>query len=250
MITDGKPFDTNVFFSGGAGMFIQYYDVIKPVYLYAILKMIATQETFGLPINIISSLSVPSLIEWYVKRRFINPFQQLDYQHIIDPKQLNYFLQDYLDHDESLYRLSPGLNITKLMSVYTVQHMSFPVYVYTKEEEKYVKEDCKTIFPGVNTKYLYGDLKECIKKCSNNFTYIFSDIELVRESCEILIGTCSHVLLATEYRYNYRDHCKTFKYDLLELAKSHPFIRLGITKTIDPMKLFASIINTLHQGGQ
>ena len=53
MLTDNNNnnFNTNELFAGGAGMFIQYHDIIKPVYLYAIVKMIATKNSFGLPIN-------------------------------------------------------------------------------------------------------------------------------------------------------------------------------------------------------
>ena len=75
MITDGRIFDTNIFFSGGAGMFIQYHDIIKPVYLYTIVKMIITKESFGLPIDIIKDFSIISIIEWYINRRFKNPIK-------------------------------------------------------------------------------------------------------------------------------------------------------------------------------
>lgn len=247
MIAEVQPFDTNVIFAGGAGMFIQYHDVVKPVYLYAILKMIVDKESYGLPIDIISDMTVPSIIEWYIKRRYINPFRQLDYQHVIDPQELDIFLSRYLESDNSIYKLAPGLNIQGMMNVYVRQHMNFPVYIYTKEYESYVKEDCKTIFPGVNVRYLYGDLRECIRECKQNFTYIFSDIELVKEVSEILIGTCSHVLLASEYRYNYSDHCKTLKYDLAELARTHPFLRIGLTNSMNIIKLIADVIRIFSQ---
>ena len=55
---ESKNFDTNVLFSGGAGMFLQYHDIVKPVYLYAIIKMIAVKESFGLPIDIIKDMSL------------------------------------------------------------------------------------------------------------------------------------------------------------------------------------------------
>ncbi len=250
LITDGKTFDTNVFFSGGAGMFLQYHDIVKPVYLYAIAKMIATKESFGLPISIISNMSAPSIIEWYVKRRYKNPFQQLDYDHIIDPVELNKFLAMYLEQDPSIYKIAPPLNIQRMLSVYQIQHMSFPVYVYSENEESYIKTDCKNVFPGVTIRYVFGDLRECIKKCDQNFTYIFSDIELVREATEILQGTCSHVLLARDYRYNFKDHCKTPKYDLTDLARSHPYVRMGTTLAMDPVKVAISLSRIAStQGG-
>ena len=240
MVTD-RSFDTNVFFSGGAGMFLQYHDIVKPVYLYAVMKMIITQETFGLPIQVIADMSVPSIIEWYIKRRFINPFQCLDYDHVIKKEDIDYFLKTYLEKDDSIYKLAPAMNVKRMLSVYTRQHMTFPVYVYTENEEPFVKEDCKSVFPGINVRYLYGSLEECLKKCGSNFTYIFSDIELAKSASDTLKGICSHILLAREYRYNYLDHNKTFKHDLNVLAGSHPNIRMGTTVAIDPIQMANSL---------
>lgn len=249
-MTDGKPFDTNVFFSGGAGMFIQYHDIVKPVYLYAILRMIFTKESFGLPINIISNMSILSLIEWYMKRRYKNPFRCLDYSHKLDPEDLDMLLQKILDNDDSIYRLSPPLNIQQLFSVYKRQHMTFPVYIYSENNESYIKEDCKHVFPGISCRYVHGDLETCIKECNQNFTYIFSDIELAKKSCEILKGTCSHILLSGDYRYNYTDNFRTMKYDIKELALSHPFIRTGITTAVDRNKLAIDFMRlNITQGG-
>lgn len=232
--------DTNVIFSGGAGMFIEYYDVIKPVYLYAIFEMILTRETFGLPINILGNMSIFSLVEWYQNRRYINPLKCLDYNHYLDDDQLNAMLRGFLLHDNSLYDLAPPLNIMKMMEVYYSHHMSFPIYVYSKTEEPYIAEDCRKLFKGIHVEYVFGDLTEAIKKCDQNFTYIFSDIELVNEAAKILMGTCSHILLARDYRYNYKDGHKTFKYSLDELCNQYPFIRIGTTLATDIVQLAAS----------
>ena len=243
MITDGRQFDTNVFFSGGAGMFIQYHDIIKPAYLYALLQMIITKESFGLPVDIIKDFSFLSIVEWYINRRFKNPLQCLDFNHIIDSNELDNLLQYILLNDNSIYKYSPALNVKRMLSGYRKQHMSFPIYVYSENEEPYIKEDCKSIFGGIPFKYLHGDLKTAIQSCDQNFTYIFSDIELVKESSDILIGTCSHILLAREYRYNYIDNHKTFKYDINSLAATHPFIRVGLTNSIDIKSLINSFTN-------
>lgn len=232
MISDGRPFDTNVFFSGGAGMFIQYHDVIKPVYLYAILKMIWTQNTFGLPFSIISKMSLLSIIEWYIHRRYKNPLQSIDFRHILNVDDLDEILHSVLLNDPSIYKLSPTLNAVQLFNAYQMAHMSFPVYVYSEQEEPPIRDDIKTLLSGVNAKYIYGDLKECIRKCDENFTYIFSDIELVKKAADILYGTCSHILITSDYRYNYRDIGRVFKYDLNQLASSHPYIRISVTNAI------------------
>ena len=243
MVTDGRGFDTNLLFAGGAGIFIEYHDIIKPVYLYAIAKMIITNETFGLPIDIIKNYSFLSIIEWYLNRRFKNPLQCLDFNHSIESSQLDELLQNILLNDDSIYKYSPALNIKKMLAVYRRQHMSFPIYVYSEQEEPFIKEDCKTVFQGIGFRYIHGDLKKAIENCDQNFTYIFSNIELVKKAAEILIGTCSHILLAQDYRYNFIDNHKTCKYNLKDMSISHPFIRIGLTRAIDISYLAKSFTN-------
>ena len=247
MLNDGKGFDTNIFFAGGAGMFLQYHDIVKPIYLYAILKMIAMDASYGLPLNIVSKMSMLSLIEWYVKRRYINPLRCLDPLKIIDPKETDDLMNRLLS-DGTIHKLSSGLNIELMMDVYRKQNMQFPIYVYSKEEDPNIEKDCKDVFSGIGAKYVYGDLKTVVSKCDQNFTYILSDIEMLKELCGILYGTYSHILLAREYRYNYKDSCKTFKYDIAELARSHPFIRIGTIFALDPHRLALSLNKLISQG--
>lgn len=252
MISDGRQFDTNVYFSGGAGMFIQYHDIVKPIYLYAIMKMIITKESFGLPIDLIKDFSFLSISEWYIKRRFKNPLKCLDFMNILDPNELDELMYKILINDDSIYKYSHPLNIKRMMNVYTTQHMSFPVYIYSEKEEPYIKTDCKIVFPGISTvKYLYGDLEDAIKSCDQNFTYIFSDIELAKKATEILTGTCSHVLVSGEYRYNYIDDYKTMKYDLKDLSSKHPYVRTGINTSTDIRTTAKALSNlrALQQGG-
>lgn len=243
----GKPLNTSALFSGGAGMFIQYHDIVKPAYLFAILKMIITKEDYGIPINIISNLSILSLTEWYLKRRYINPLKCLDYNKKLNDVDLFNILQKTLKEDSSIYKLAPGLNIKEMLSVYHSQHMNFPIYIYSETEEPYIEKDCKDLFSGISVKYFFGDLEKCIKKCDDNFTYIFSNIDLVENAAQILTGTCSHILLARDYRYNYINNCKTFKKNLNQLAKDHPFIRVGTTLATDQIKLAANIIKIIKE---
>ena len=248
MINDQKTFETGSFFSGGAGMFIQYHDVIKPVYLYAIVKMIITGNTFGLPVNIIQNMSLLSIVEWYTRRRYRNPLQQLDWAHKSDSQTLDDIMLNILTNDPTIYTLCPLLNMDRMFQVYRHQHMSFPIIIYSEHDEPTIKDDCKHILSGIPHKYIHGNLKEAISKCDQNFTYIFSDIELVKHATEILTGTYSHILLTKDYRYNYTDYYKTPKYDLQELMLQHPFTRLGSTIAIDIASLGHGL-NTISTGG-
>lgn len=129
-----------------------------------------------------------------------------------------------------------------MLSVYRKQHMTFPVYVYTEREEKFIKEDIKSVFGGIRCTYLFGDLKECIDKTDHNFTYIFSDIELTKNACEILDNRYAHVIQASDYGYNYLSDHKTFKYDLLELSSKHPLVRTATSFVFNPIDVISSFI--------
>lgn len=228
-----KTFDTNSFFAGGAGMFIQYHDIIKPAYFYAISKMILNHYAFGLPIQILDGFSIRSLLEWYINRRYINPLQQLDYNHNTDPLQLNQLLYNFMNNDPSIYSMASSLSIMKLFEVYRIQRMTFPVFIYSEEEEIGIEKDINILFNGIDHKYVYGDLKEAIKQTNENFTYIFSNIETAKMASEILIGTCSNILISRDYRYNYKSNLIHFKYDLNEMARLHPFERIETIIAMD-----------------
>lgn len=222
-------------------MFVQYHDVVKPTYLMAVIKLLTGKETYGLPIDSIRSLSILSLIEWYLRRRYRNPLRSVDFLRQFSDERVDEILTTILRSDDSLYRLAPVLNIQRLLSSYTKQRMTFPVYVYTEQEEPYVREDCKQLFPGVPVTYLHGDLEKALGHCSQNFTYMLSDITLLEKLAVLLTGTCSHLLLASDYRYNYKPRGQGPKINLGEMMENHPFIRLETSTVCDPMNLAISL---------
>ena len=234
---EAKPFDTSDMFVGGKGLFIQYHDIIKPVYLYAICKMIIQNISFGLPIRMIKDMSVYSTIEWYMQRKYRNPLQCLDYQNKADTTQVDILLKKLLS-DPSLYSLSPLLNTARLLSVYVKQHMNIPVFLYNEYPDENMEKDIIHTFPDIHFQFLYGDIASCVKSCDENFTYILSDIHLLKNLSELLLGTYSHVLLAEDYRYNYEG--RKFIYDLLDIQRHTPFLRIGTIQAVDINVLLAS----------
>ena len=233
VIPTDQAFHTNAFFSGGAGCFVEYHDIVKPVYLYAVIKMILNNESYGMPTYLIKDMSLLSILEWYQNRRYRNPLQQLDWAHSIPEEKLDNLLGHILNDDSSIYDLAPVLNIGRLLDVYRSQHMCFPWFIYSKHYEDGITTTLGKVFQGTDYKYLHGDLKSAIMRCDQNFTYIFSDIETAKKASEILIGTCSHILVARDYRYNFTDDFKTMKYDLGEIARTHPFLRIETTTAMD-----------------
>lgn len=249
MLND-QHFNTSSFFTGGSGMFIQYHDIIKPVYLYAIMKMIITKESYNLPIEIISDMSIMSIIEWYKNRRYKNPLKQLDWNNQIDIEELDVLLHFILQQDHTIYKLAPTLNIDRIFSVYKLQHMDFPIFIYSEEYEEGIESDCKNSLIGLPYKYLYGNLKNAISKCNENFTYIFSDIEMVKDAAKILRGTFSHILLARDYRYNYIDNFHNMKYSMQEIMSSTPFIRTGTTLAMDITRMSPDSFKNIIKKGE
>ena len=224
-------------------MFLQYHDVIKPVYLYAVLALLMSENPVNLPLDIIAHMSSESLAEWYRKRRYINPLRSIDFNRLYDPEMLDEFLYDYLNSDSSIYQLAPALNIGEMLNVYVKQKMSIPIYVYTEREEQNIPFDLSKTFPGIKMNYVYGDFDEVIEPCMENFTYILSDAMLVERLFKHAEDLCAHVLLCSEYRYNYTDNCHTPKIDIEGMATTSPLIHLGLTHSVELIKLARSIAN-------
>ena len=241
-----KPFDTNVFFSGGAGMFLQYHDVVKPTYLTAIFKILVTKMDVGLPVQTIGSMSVLSLVEWYLRRRHWNPLKCLDYQGLYSDNELDALLAKLLQADDSIFSFTPVLNIRRMLAVYRKQQMSFPIFVHTEDYEEHVKADCKTLFPGIKTTYVTGKIEDAIMKCDQNFTYMIARVDTFQRAVKALHGTYSHLLLAGDYRYNLQRSGRP-KCDLASLAAAHPFVRLETNTVCDPVALALALKNLSDQ---
>ena len=237
MIPTNVNIDTNIFFAGGGGFFIQYADVIKPIGLYAIEKMLLTDQSYGLPLSILKEFTNHSLVEWYVRRGHINPLYSLDYEHYFDHADLDELYHRILASDPSIYTIAAPLNVTKLFGVYRAQHMNFPVFIYHPTKEPGIKADCDQLLRGIHYQLVSGDLESALPRGVQNFTYIFSDIEEVQKAVEHLHGTMSHVILANDYRYNEKGCTKQFRYDLLALAKKHPFVRIGSMPMVNRREL-------------
>ena len=233
-------FNTNSFFSGGGGMLVQYHDIIKPVYLLAIIKLILNGNAYGLPIQILDGMSILSLIEWYMKRRDHNPLVSLDFNHIIEKEELDNLLKVVLK-DEGLYKLSPTLNVYKQLNAMQEQSINIPVYIYNDYEDENIIQDCKSLFPRLNLGFKFGNIVDVVKSCEQNFTYILSQIEKVVDIIKCNEDKFSHILIPQEYRYNYIDNYRELKYEVKSLLKDNHYIRLGFNNAVDYDELAMSL---------
>lgn len=226
-----RSFDTSRIFSGGNGMFLEYHDIVKPVWLYAVVNLIMNDYR-GLPVNIIANMPMLGILEWYLNRRYRNPLKQLDWKHQIPDDELDRLLRTVLE-DATIYSLAPLLQLKTFLRVYRRQSMVFPFFVYSDEFEPGIEKDVKQIFGSIPHRYVFGDLEKAIRSTDENFTYIFSDCNKIRIASKTLSGTCAHVLLADDYRYNYLRFRGPMKVDLREEMSAHPFIRIGTTHVFD-----------------
>lgn len=235
------------FFSGGGGFFIDYFDVVRPLYLFTVLDMIMNNLTFGLPVDIIKDMSCGAILEWYVKRRYVNPLKCLDFYNIINDKELDDCLDEYITRFP-IYRLCPDMNIHKMMDVYRNERMEIPVFIYTEKEYDFVKEDIHLSFPSINKLYLHGDLNTALERCAPNFTYIFSSIDRLKIACDHLKGTCAHILLSNEYRYNQAKINQPIESELYNMMISTPYLRIGTTSSIDLESMLMNMNKLIYQG--
>ena len=218
-----NTFSASKTFFGGSALIIEYNDVIKPIYLTAIIKMMMNKDLqFGLPFHTIKSFSLASLVEWYKNRHFINPIKVLDYKHHATEEQLEKIMNIVLS-DQSIYKLTPMLDTIRLIVVSEQNQLNVPVFIYSEKNNPFIQEDLKQ--NSINANYIYGPIKQIVEIIPSNATYIFSNIELVKESIEQINSKKSaNFILVSDYAYNFSSN--HYKYDLAALLSKlfKPFI--------------------------
>ena len=209
-----NTFNASKTFFGGSALIVQYHDVLKPVYLTAIIKMLINKELqFGLPFDIIKSFSFLSLIEWYKGRSFINPLKLLDPKHKASDEQLQQILNIILK-DHSIYKLSPFLDTIRLIIASEQNKLDVPLYIYSEEFEEGIDKDL--YYMQMNCKYIYKPIKTLIEETPPNATYIFSNIDLLKDSLELIEPKKSaNFILVSDYKYNFSNN--QYKYNFSDI---------------------------------
>ena len=218
-----NTFSASKTFFGGSAIVIQYHDVLKPVYLTAIFKMLLNKDLqFGLPFDILKSFSIPSIVEWYKTRNYFNPLKLLDPKRLATNDQLNQMLNIVLK-DKSIYTLTPLLNSIRLLIVSEQNHLNVPMYIYSEQYEENILYDINQLPLHLN--YIYGSIKDLVDKIPANSTYIFSNIELLKEAIFSIDAKKSvNFILVSDYNYNFSNN--QYKYNFSDLLSKEfkPFI--------------------------
>jgi hypothetical protein len=239
--------ETKKWFSGGGGFFIQYFDIIKPVYLTLINKLLMMKAQVPFALDMLSGWSQPSLSEWYLHRKHINPFIDLDVNDLVPKETLDSLLKQMLHEDPSLFELSPRMKFHEMMKMCTPLRLHFQLYVYSEEYFEGIDKDVKDTFSFLSPVYLHGDLDKALRKVDQNFTYIFSDIEMARNAAELLSGKMSHILISNDHRYNYTDNFETLKHQPEELMMKYPVCRVERFLGVDRLAI-ATPLQKYHRG--
>lgn len=241
-----NTFNASKTFFGGSALIIQYHDVLKPVYLTAIIKMMINKDLqFGLPFEIIKSFSLLSLIEWYKGRSFINPLKLLDPNHKATDEQLQQMLNIVLK-DHSVYKLSPLLDTIRLIIASEQNKLNVPLYIYSEQFEEGIDKDL--YYMQMNCKYIHEPIKTLIDKSPPNATYIFSNIDLLKESLELINPKKSaNFILASDYKYNFLNN--QYKYNFSDILSKlfKPFIKINNINIFNNLRVLNDYRNLLNK---
>ena len=241
-----NTFNASKTFFGGSALIVQYHDVLKPVYLTAIIKMLMNKNLqFGLPFDIIKSFSLLSLIEWYKGRSFINPLKLLDPNRKATNEQLQQMLNIILK-DNSIYKLSPLLDTIRLIIASEQNKLDVPLYIYSEQFEEGIDKDL--YYMQMNCKYIHETIKTLIERTPPNATYIFSNIDLLKDSLELIDPKKSaNFILVSDYRYNFLNN--QYKYNFSDLLSKlfKPFIMINNISIFNNLRVMNDYTNLLNK---
>ena len=241
-----NTFNASKTFFGGSALIVQYHDVLKPVYLTAIIKMLMNNDLqFGLPFDIIKSFSLLSLIEWYKGRSFINPIKLLDPKRKGTDEQLQQILSIVLK-DHSVYKLTPFLDTIRLIIASEQNKLDVPLYIYSEQFEEGIDRDLYHL--QMNCKYIHEPIKTLMEQTPPNATYIFSNIDLLKESLELIDPKKSaNFILVSDYKYNFSSN--QYKYNFSDiLSKSFkPFIIINNISIFNNLRVMNDYMNLLNK---
>ena len=241
-----NTFNASKTFFGGSALIVQYHDVLKPVYLTAIIKMLMNKNLqFGLPFDIIKSFSLLSLIEWYKGRSFINPLKLLDPNRKATNEQLQQMLNIILK-DNSIYKLSPLLDTIRLIIASEQNKLDVPLYIYSEQFEEGIDKDL--YYMQMNCKYIHETIKTLIERTPPNATYLFSNIDLLKDSLELIDPKKSaNFILVSDYRYNFLNN--QYKYNFSDLLSKlfKPFIMINNISIFNNLRVMNDYTNLLNK---
>lgn len=239
-----NTFSASKTFFGGSALLIEYNDVIKPVYLTAIIKMIMDEKLqFGLPFHTIKSFSLASLVEWYKNRHYINPIKVLDYKRLATNEQLQKMLQIVLK-DQSIYRLTPMLDSIRLIAVSEQNQLNVPIYVYSEQNNPHIQEDLKQNY--INANYIFGPIKQIVEVIPSNATFIFSNIDLVKEAIEQIDPKKSaNFIVVSDYGYNFSNNHYKHDFGALLSKLFKPFIVVNNISIFNNLRVITDYLQLL-----
>ena len=206
-------------------IFVEYYDIIKAPW-YILLSVLPQNQKIRelLDLSEIDYLDSSGLFEWYCNRKNRNFLQDLAINKNM-PEELDKIL-NVLMNNEIFYTTDTSLNAIKTINIALSHKMVKNVIIYTEDENKYVDNDIKMLFPKKNVKYKYGDFRSILKEVPTDTTYFLSDFNKVISMAEEGHLNYSSLVLPYDFSYNFIKDEEGNKVPLIDfsyLGKDHLF---------------------------
>lgn len=193
----------NIFYNCEA-IFIEYNDIIKAP-MATLLNVIKSNKKLGeiMDFSKINKLSSKGLLEWYVTRKHINPFEDLIKPGIpYDKENIDGLLYNQLTCSKNFIDYSEPLLFMQTLKILMSREIVKKIFIYSPIKLPGLEEDVK-LYLDKDVTFLYGTLEDALKKVPNDSTYVLSDIEKVNilDDCGKL--NMNAILVPYSYRYNY-----------------------------------------------
>ena len=209
-------------FNNSECIFVEYYDVINSPWYSLILNLIQTKSTddyFNFSFDSNTTNLRTKLFEWYINRKYINPFFSVGLKPIINEllrKQdgdyetnralfLNRFLYDAMNKHPEVFNEGGYLNFTHtLRKIISIKNLVNTIIIYSENYHDGMKKDIESLYDD-NVIYKTGDLIELLSSndIPTDTTYVFSDVNKVYALKDTNRLNGSSILISDRFGYNY-----------------------------------------------
>lgn len=213
MMQDGKKMylaNSSDMFLNTASLFVEYIDIIKSPYIGYLQLLAQEPQNFDKYFDVkrLAGLDLTEVSEWYVRRRYQNPFKSLlkeEYRDKITDDDLDGIVDAISPKVPELIYDSPELNFVNTIRALHIGNNSIvkKLFIWYPGENEIIRDDIhKTLDNAI---VVTGNIVEATKDVPENSTYVFSDITNVSALQDIGKLYLSSVVIASEYRYNYNE---------------------------------------------
>ena len=219
----------NTIFYNADYIVIEYIDIIKSPYMVLLtaireeLKSHSDKFELGryLKSEEIIDLDNSALYEWYINRKNMNFFKDLNkFPDTTTEEDMWELLNSQICLSPIFYKAAPYLILTDSIPIMHTQKLAKDIIIYHPHTNNYAQEDLED-YLGFKCTFM-SDFEEVLDVAKENSTYFLSDINKINIMNEKGYLKYSSITLPIEYRYN-RKNMTDFSIDFNELLAKVPF---------------------------